>query len=195
MGYKRRNLITGLIGLALLGTPIAAAAKDNDRGPNTSHQSQAQSRNDAMSRHELHISRSYNMPLVEPGQHESGDQHEARTFNTAPLVADRRDRHEDRRERNRWNRVGWRHDRRHYNYDHDRGYYGDYASEAPYYVMPRGYAGGSCAWARHLRNVYTHDRYTGHPAAAADLLPRLHRAERACGGVRYGYNRYHRYWR
>ena len=194
MGYKRRNLTTGLIGLALLATPIAAAAKNNDRGPNNSHHSQAQSRNDAMSRHELHISRSYNMPLVEPDRHESGDQHEARTFNRAPVVADRRDWHQNRNERKQWNRAGSRHDRRDYDYDRDRGYNGPYA-EGPYYVMPRGYAGGSCAWARHLRNVYTHDRYTGHPAAAADLLPRLHRAERACGGVRYGYNRYRRYWR
>jgi hypothetical protein len=193
MGYKR-NLITGFIGLAVIATSITATAKGNDRDPNNSHQSQAQSRNDAMSRHEFHISRSYNMPLVEPDRHESRDQHEARTFNRAPVVADRRDRHDDRRERNQWNRAEWRHDRRDYDYDHDRRYYGPYA-EGPYYVMPRGYAGGSCGWARHLRNVYMHDRYTGHPAAAADLLPRLHRAERACGGVRYGYNRYHRYWR
>ena len=42
----------------------------------------------------------------------------------------------------------------------------------------------------HLRNVYRHDEATGHPAAAADLLYQLHRAERSCGGVPYGFNEY-----
>ena len=37
MNYKR-NLMTGLIGLALLAMPIAAAAKDNDSGRNNAHQ-------------------------------------------------------------------------------------------------------------------------------------------------------------
>ncbi|HWN57428.1 MAG TPA: hypothetical protein VNO74_04975, partial [Methylomirabilota bacterium] len=70
-----------------------------------------------------------------------------------------------------------------------RGYYGN-----PY-AMPRNYASGSCGWARHLRSVYNQDRYSGHPGAAADLLPRLRRAERACNGSSYGYyNRWHRYY-
>ena len=56
--------------------------------------------------------------------------------------------------------------------------------------MPNGYGGGACAWANHLRNVYRHDEETGHPAAAADLLNQLHRAERSCGGVPYGFNEY-----
>jgi len=67
-------------------------------------------------------------------------------------------------------------------YDHDREY------AAGGWVMPEGYSGGACAWAQHLRNVYRHDEYTGHPAAASDLLWQLHRAERNCGGARYGYN-------
>ena len=54
--------------------------------------------------------------------------------------------------------------------------------------MPGGYYGGACGWAQHLRNVIRHDEYTGHPAAAADLMYQMHRAERACGGVPYGYN-------
>ena len=52
----------------------------------------------------------------------------------------------------------------HDDYDHDR----DYAAGG--WIMPRGYYGGACGWANHLRNVYRHDEYTGHPAAAADLL-------------------------
>jgi hypothetical protein len=68
-------------------------------------------------------------------------------------------------------------------FDHDR----EYAASG--WVMPDGYAGGACGWAQHLRNVYRHDEYTGHPAAASDLLWQLRRAERNCG-VPYGYNTY-----
>ena len=189
----RTNLMTGLIGLALLVTPIAAAAKDKDSGQNNSRQSQAQSHNNAsesrsytapersnrparndapaaMSRQESreqHISRSYNMPPVEAGRHESRDQNESRTFNTAPVVTDRRDwhqqRHEDRNDRNQWNREASHQYRRGYNdwrsnderrdyasRDRDYRHYGDRGygryGEAPYYAMPRGYAGGSPAF-------------------------------------------------
>jgi hypothetical protein len=132
------------------------------------------------------------------------DRRENRTFNSAPAVVAaprdaRRDAREDRRD-NQWNRNEARQDGRNYvrrDYDNDyRGnnYNRDYYDRDDAWVMPRNYAGGSCAWARHLRVVYNHDRYTGHPAAAADLLPRLRRAERACGGANYGYNRWHRYY-
>jgi hypothetical protein len=129
------------------------------------------------------------------------DRRENRTFNAAPVASapvreDRRDNRSD----NRWTRNEARSDGRDYNrrdYDNDyrghnynRGYY----DRDDAWAMSRNYAGGSCAWARHLRVVYNQDRYTGHPAAAADLLPRLRRAERACGGANYGYNRWHRYY-
>jgi hypothetical protein len=147
------------------------------------------------------------------------DRRDNRAFNAAPapVVAAPRDWREDRRENrndNRWNRNEARQERHDYDRhdydrhdndgrdyvrrDYDNGYRGrDYRNRGYYdrddaWMMPRNYAGGSCAWARHLRNVYNQDRYSGHPAAAADLLPRLHRAERACGGTRYGYNRWHR---
>ena len=117
------------------------------------------------------ISRSYDVPT------------HADTWNSSPIVLVD-DAREDRFERNhRWGNDGWRY-RRGYNYN--RGYYG--------YAMPRGYYGGSCGWARHLRQVYNQDRYSGHPAAASDLLPQLHRAERSCGGANYGYSRWHRYY-
>jgi hypothetical protein len=48
--------------------------------------------------------------------------------------------------------------------------------------MPEGYAGGPCAWAHHLRVVIDQDRESGHPAAADDLIPHLHEAERRCHG-------------
>ena len=127
------------------------------------------------------------------------DRRENRTFNSAPVVTAPRDARVDRRD-NQWNRNEAPRDGRSYvrrDYDNDyrghnynRGYY----DRDDAWVMPRNYAGGSCGWARHLRAVYNHDRYTGHPAAAADLLPRLRRAERACGGSNYGYNRWHRYY-
>jgi hypothetical protein len=131
------------------------------------------------------------------------DRRENRTFNSAPVVTAPRDAREDRRENrndNRWTRNDARQDGRNYvrrDYDNDyRGHNynrGDYDRDDAW-AMPRNYAGGSCAWARHLRVVYNQDRYRGHPAAAADLLPRLRRAERACGGANYGYNRWHRYY-
>ena len=112
--------------------------------------------------------------------------------------ADRRDWREDRHE-NRWDardHRDWDHGHPDYAYDNDRRW-GPYYAGGPTYLMPEGYAGGSCAWARHLRAVYIHDEYTGHPAAANDLLWRVRRAERACG-LRYGYNGYYngyRYYR
>jgi hypothetical protein len=75
--------------------------------------------------------------------------------------------------------------------DYDLRYDPDYDREyASGWVMPYSYSGGACAWARHLRNVYRHDEWTGHPAAAESLLGQMHRAERRCGGSRYGYNSY-----
>src|SRR6202022_1460288 len=140
----RKNLITGLIGLAMLATPIAAAAKDRD------------SRNDY---NNAPISRSYDVPT------------QSDTWNSSPIVLVD-DWREDRYERNhRWGNDGWR-DRRGYNYN--RGYYG-YGNRR-HYPTPRTHGGGSCGWARHLRRVYNQDRYSGPPAAASDLLPRLRRA-------------------
>ena len=128
------------------------------------------------------------MSLVETG-------HE---YKVPPLKNEHRDVRADRdRDHDGWNRDGrdYRNygdrdrnysyrDYDHDDYDHDR----DYAAGG--WIMPRGYYGGACGWANHLRNVYRHDEYTGHPAAAADLLGQLHRAERACHGVPYGYNNY-----
>jgi hypothetical protein len=118
-------------------------------------------------------------------------QRDVRVYNNAPVENEHRDVRADRDrggDRN-WNRDSrdyrnYGHDYDHDDYDHDR----DYAAGG--WIMPRGYYGGACGWAQHLRNVYRHDEYTGHPAAAADLLGQLHRAERACGGVPYGYNSY-----
>ncbi len=156
----RKKIINGLIGLAMLATPITAAAQvlDSRVDYNTAP-----------------ISRSYDVPT------------HSDTWNKSPIVLVD-DWREDRYERNhRWGNNGWRY-RRGYNYN--RGYYG-YRNRGYY---GGSYAGGSCEYARHLRRVYNQDRWSGHPAAAEDLLPRLRKAERACGGGVYGYNRWHRYY-
>jgi hypothetical protein len=172
---SKRSLMTALIGLVMLATPITAAAKkDHDGGGrNYSHQSE---------------SRSFN-------RHEFREQHGNGGWSAAPYVAahhewneNHRDWNEDRHDnglhRGWRNGVGDADDYQNYGY---RGY-----NSAPAYVTPyygrSGYAsgGGACAWAQHVRNVYARDRYTGHPAAARDLLPQLQRAEQACGGVPYG---------
>jgi hypothetical protein len=186
----KKILMTGLIGFAMLATPIVAAAQNHDSARSFTQQSQSRSN------HDESASRSYNAPArnVAPAQtarHDSRDERGTGAWKATPAVmvdrdgrGDRDDRGDrdvrtdrdfrtDRDDRGRWDR------------DHDFRYYAD---PVPYYVMPYGYAGGACAWARHLRAVYNQDRYTGHPAAANDLLPQLQRAERACG-VPYGYNR------
>ena len=216
----KRSLIRGLIGLAILAVPISAAAGDNDRGRNGSHQSQAPQHGSAPPSHSVSGPEHFNAPArnVAPApRDEFRDQRSFHGENTAPEVADHRDFREDRKEARRdlrEDRKEARHDFREDRYetrrdwregrnehdlwdrdrdqrdDRDREDDDDYSFGAPYHVMPRGYSGGKCGWARHLRNVYSHDRHTGHPAAAADLLPQLHRAERKCGGVPYSYNGY-----
>jgi hypothetical protein len=200
-----RNLVTGLIGLALLAAPISAAAKDNDSGRTDVQQAQAQSHNNAPARTESRESHSARVETraAAPAAHNEvreqrstrvetrneapavatrNDSRENRTFHSPPVPAEHRDVREDRHDGGDYRTYGNR-DYDHDDYDHDR----DYAAGG--WIMPRGYGGGACAWAQHLRNVYRHDEETGHPAAAADVLYQLHRAERSCG-VPYGYNSY-----
>ena len=220
MNYKR-NLMTGLIGLAILAAPITAAAKNNsDGGRNNSRQESHYSaparsndharnfapapaprnevRNQGGARNEVR-----NFAPAPAPRNEVRNQGGGRNWDPAPPVTERRevrqrgdDGHRDWRDgRNDGDRRDRDHDRDYRNYG--GRYYGDnddYSEGAPYYVMPEGYAGGACAWARHLRNVYYYDRNTGHPAAAAYLLPQLRRAEERCGGVPYGYNGFSNLW-
>jgi hypothetical protein len=204
----RANLMVGFIGLALLAAPITASAKDNDRGDNgrgNSHQVQSESHASAP--------RSYSAPQRSNDhvrnaapentsrraapenmtRSESRPQQNTRDWAPAPsnLKPADRDNHREARDNHDNDHRG---DRDQYR-DNDGRYYGnrdydDHYAEGGPYVMPYGYAGGACAWARHLRTVYYQDRATGHPAAAADLLPQLRNAERRCGGVPYGYNDY-----
>lgn len=226
----RKYLTTGLVGLALLATPVIAAAQDHDNGKHDSHQSQSHSDNHSAPSHSNRGPAHVNTPAHNSGpsmaprheqanmsrnEHAMAPRHEQRvqrannrTFSSAPS----RDVREDRRQASagrqdwrgdhsegRWegrDHDRWNHDHPDYAYDNDHRW-GPYYTGGPNYVMPEGYAGGACSWARHLRAVYIHDEYTGHPAAANDVLWRARRAERACG-LRYGYNGYYsgyRYYR
>ncbi len=222
----RKNLMTGLLGVALMAAPMTAVAQDHNNGKNDSRPAQSESRsneshgnaeahnaapamhNESREQHsarpETRAAAPENMNRNE-GRDERGARTETRkaapavatrnesrdngrTYNNAPAVATNRD------SRDYGNRGG--HDRnygerdgRNYGRDYDHDDYGhDREYAAGGWVMPGGYYGGACGWAQHLRNVIRHDEYTGHPAAAADLMYQMHRAERACGGVPYGYN-------
>ena len=229
-----RSLMMGLVGLALVAVPISAAAKDNDKGGNDSHQAQAQSRSNESHADAHHAEANHNDAGHDQAreQHQAreggGGEHEARVENrsSAPENMNREanrghneardngnNRHgeaavatsESRDYRNEgghdngdrgrnFNDRDWQRDDRAYrdygrdydhdDYDHDR----DYAEGG--WVMPYGYSGGACAWARHLHNVYRRDMYTGHPAAASYLIPQMRRAEQRCGIGAYGYNSY-----
>jgi len=168
------HLMMGLIGLAMVAAPITASAQNTDNH-----------------RYEATAPHAYSSPARENRTVRSvvPQTRDERVDRRAPEVATHRDSREVRGDVNRWNdRAFHDYDYRNHGYrDYGRDYYGPRAEG--YYVMPQGYAGGACAWARHLNIIYNEDRNTGHPAAAADLLPQLHNAERACGGVPYGFLR------
>ena len=148
---SKRSLMMVLVGLAMLATPIAAAAKDHGRYDNS---------------HAARVSRSFNAP--------------ARNFTPAvanrsipisrmpaPAAVTRRElRHE------------WRGANAYRNYGYgNRGYYPAPVYTAPVYAAPgyqgygSGYGGGqNCRRAQSIVNNYYRDRSTGHPAAAYDLL-------------------------
>jgi hypothetical protein len=231
-----KNIITGLLGVALMGTPITAAAQDhsgdkensrpaqstprsNERRSASSHNAAPSIHNESRDQHSARTETRAEAP-AKMNRNESREERSARTethstvpavrsetrdaspavatrkesrnngrtYDGAPAVATTRDsrdyRNDGRHDRNYEERDGRKYGR---DYDHD-----DYGRDREYaaggWVMPGRYYGGACGWAQHLRNVYRHDEYTGHPAAASDLLYQLQRAERACGGVPYGYN-------
>jgi hypothetical protein len=200
MKYKG-HLMMGLMGLALLAAPITASAQKFDGRKNESHQSQANNKPAEQHSYNLQPRSSGPERSFAPAPQNRNDRSQTmrnesrdeRVNRTATNDRDRDARNRDRDDRNYVNRD---YDRD-YHRDHDRDYHRDFDRDYDYdgrraegyYVMPRGYAGGACAWARHLRGVYNHDRVTGHPDAANDLLPQLRRAERSCGGVPYVYLR------
>jgi hypothetical protein len=162
---SKRNLMTVLVGLAMLATPITAAAKDHKNGAgNFSRPAQVR----------------FNAPArVAPVVVTNHPFRNRTVFVPAPVV--RADPH--------WDKHEWKHDREN---DHDADDYvgygrGGYYGGPAYYGAPAyagGYGGGgSCARARQIQTVYQQDRYRGHPAAAADVLRQNQWAFRSgCGG-------------
>jgi hypothetical protein len=204
------TIFTGLIGLAMLAAPITVAASDNDSGRNNSHQERVETRQAPAhnaapaARTENHEQRNARVETrtEAPAVHNEvrANRTEApavRNFNqgrvvAAPVAEPRRDvraANGDWRNGIEHENDGWKRDNRYRDYDHD-----DYDHDRDYaaggWIMPRGYYGGACGWAQHLRNVYRHDEITGHPAAAQDVLWQMRRAERECGGIPYGFNVY-----
>ena len=134
-----KNLMTGLIGLALMAAPITAAAQDNNRAKTDAHQAQVQSRSN-----ESHARAPERQAAPAP-RVESRDN--GRAYKGAPAVT------ANREVRGEHNDGNWNNRDRDYNrgirdhkdygdreFDHDR----DYAAGG--WVMPNGYGGGACAW-------------------------------------------------
>jgi hypothetical protein len=158
---SKRSLMTALVGLAMLATPIAAAAKDHGRYAQNNGRAERESRSFSAPE------RNFNKHQFRNGQ----------AFNWTPAPAFARQEGEGHEWRGRgwggdgdeWRGRGWGggdrdEDRDDYQNYGNRGYYG-----APYYGG--GYAGGnSCRAAQSLVTNYWRDRNTGHPAAAASIL-------------------------
>jgi len=175
---SKRSLMTVLVGLAMLATPISAAAYDNH---NYAH-------NDS---HAARVSRSSNATarsFAAARNVRSADVTGREFRNNAAAVAPNGGWRADRAwadanaYRNYGRNYGWNYGR---NYGNP-GYYQApaYAAAPPYYGAP-GYAGaGACRQAHSIVSNYYRDRNTGHPAAANDLLRQNQWAFRSgCGGV------------
>ena len=163
---SKRSLMTVLVGLAMLAAPVTAAAYEND---NYAHNNSRPA----------HVSRSYNAPNV-PARNVRPADVTRRDFRNNAAAANR----DWREDHNAWNRgLGTAGEYRNYGnpgYSRAPGY----PVVAPYYGAP-GYAGaGACSRAQSVMNVYSRDRGTGHPAAAADVLAQNQWAFRSgCGGA------------
>jgi Ni/Co efflux regulator RcnB len=152
---SKLSLMTALVGLAMLATPLTAAAKDHGR----------EARNYS---HAAPVARTFAPAVV--------NRHEVRNggngmWMPAPRAIARHEWHEDRHE---W-KHGWGDADDYRNYG---GGYGGY-NPAPVYAAPvyaapvySGYGGygRNCLNAQRVMNTYWRDRNTGHPAAAYDLL-------------------------
>jgi hypothetical protein len=157
---SKRSLMTALVGLAMLATPITAAAYDNNYNHNNSHAARVAS--SVNSTRSFAATRNFNHSFAN-----------ANAFHGNAVA-----RHDFREERRMADLNAYR--------NYGRGYaapgyvaapvYGApayaavpaYGAAAPYYGAVGG--GGGCGAARSVVNNYYRDRNTGHPAAAYDLL-------------------------
>ncbi len=165
-----------LVGVAMLVTPITAAAYDNNNYARDNAHNNSRPAN---------VSRSTNAPArsFAPARNVRPDGVAQRDFHNNVAAANR-DWREDRNGLNR----GWGTAGEYRNYGNP-GYYRapGYPVAGPYYGAP-GYAGvpgyavaGPCGQAQKMMNIYVHDQNTGHPAAAADVLANNQGLFRSCG--------------
>jgi len=154
---SKRSLMTVLVGLAMLATPITAAAYDNNHY--VDHNS-----------HAARVSHPSNAPA-----------HSFTPARNVPAAVTRSDFHNNAVAAHRdWlENRGTVEDYRNYGRAYgNRGYYPApayvaapaYPVAAPSYGVARYGGGGACANAQRVVNTYYRDRNTGHPAAANDLL-------------------------
>ena len=211
----KQNLMTALVGFAMLATPITAAAKDHGR--NFQNRARAS-----------HAARTFAAPV--------------RTFTTAPVarrfgfrntapvvIPVKRVNRAARFNPNfvppghlhapgwnkNWNNAqafvppghrNWQDEEEEEEHEHNYarpavvcdedgddcrsvggyqgGYYPNYGYNGGGYQG--GYGSGACVEARRLQQQVRRDRATGHPAAANDVLRKMARMERACGGAPIG---------
>jgi len=142
---SKRSLMTMVVGVAMLAMPLVAAAKDHNRFDNSRVRVFTPAAN------------------VRPVVLNKHDFRHGATWMPAPAVA------------NDWRaHRAWENANAYRNYG-NRGYYAPVYA-APVYAAPVGYGGGGygggqgCARAQRVMRIYAHDRATGHPAAAADVL-------------------------
>jgi hypothetical protein len=161
---SKRGLMTVLVGLAIVATPIVAAAKDHNHYDS----------------HAARVSSNFAPAAVTRHEFRNGSN---RTWMPAPAAVARHD----------WHR-GWGNGNAYgYGYNGYSGapVYAAPVYAAPVYSgYGGGYGGGGqgCGGAQRVMRTYARDRATGHPAAAADLLRQNQWALRSgcAGGATYG---------
>jgi hypothetical protein len=174
---SKRKLIMALLGLALFATPINALAYRNDTAARTRTTAAAPARSFAATR-----GTSFSRPAAVRSFANRNFAQSARplnrTFQSNPVM-------------NNWRANGFLQNRGAYGYNDNRGPGYGYAVPSRMYGAGEqaygpsyaglGYGGGTCANVQRLQNQARRDRYTGHPAAANDLLQRMRWAENRCG--------------
>lgn len=171
---SKRKLIMAILGFALLATPIDALAYRNDTHTRTAAVSPA--RNFAATRG-TSFSRPAAVRSFANRNFAQSARPIARPFRANPVI-------------NNWRGNDFQ-NRGAYGYNYNRGpgygyavpsgiYGGGVPAYGPSYAG-LGYGGGACANVQRIENQARRDRYTGHPAAANDLLQRVRYAESRCG--------------
>jgi hypothetical protein len=147
---SKLNLMTALAGLAMLATPLTAAAKDHGYYEHS---------------HAARVASHYVAPAAVTGH---AFRNAARNTWLPPTNP------------GAWHQRGWADANAYRHYGYVAPAYAAPVYAAPAYVAPTyaaapyggGYAGGGngCGAAQRIMNTYYRDRNTGHPAAAYDLL-------------------------